>query len=115
MKLIRFKEVQKDGRPDGRIVRKLISHHFNKPVKSMAFYLCEVPGGKFGEHHHSEAEELIMFPNGGRITVNGKDIDMEDWDFVILAPGDKHGFSGECGNIIHLAMKFPDAEDKISD
>ena len=114
MKLVRYEEVKLDKRSDGRTVRKVLSHHFNQPMNSMALYLCEVPSGKFGEHFHSKSEEIIMFPVGGEISVNGKDYKMNNWDFVVLQPGDKHGFNGESEDIIHLAIKLPDSNDKIT-
>jgi len=114
MRLIRYKDAPTDNREDGRSVTTLISHAFKKPIGSFAFYLCKVPGGKFGAHHHSEAEEIIMFPIGGKITVNEEEYIMDKWDFVVLEPGDVHGSSSDSEDTIHLALKFPDVDDKVS-
>ena len=35
------------------------------------------------KHFHSKSEEIIMFPVGGEISVNGKDYKMNNWDFSI--------------------------------
>ena len=39
---------------------------------------------------------------------------MENWDGVILEPGDSHGFQGDCGPITHLAVKLPASNDKVT-
>lgn len=115
VKLVRYNEVDVERRPDGREVRQLISHAFDKPVDSITLYHCTVPKGRFSEHYHSESDEIIMFPLGGRITVNDETFDMEPWDFVLLEAGDRHGFEGDdCPDIIHLAIKVPDRDDKVS-
>lgn len=114
MKLIRRKEIETEERAFGRTVQKLLSHKFIESRDSMALFLCFVPKGKLDTHYHEKTEEIIIFPQGGKIEVNGTLYDMEPWDFVLLEPGDKHGFSGEDKDVIHLAMRFPDNDDKIS-
>ena len=89
MKIVRYKEVPVDRRSDGRSVRKLASVELGKLEKTnAALYFCEVPESRFEGHYHSDSTEVIMFPEGGDITVNGEDYAMDKWDFVILEPGD---------------------------
>ncbi len=114
MKIIRKEEVPTTNRPYGRTIQKLLSHKFANPVDSMAMFMCFVPKGKLDPHYHAETEEIIMFPQGGKIKINDETHEMNPWDFVLLEPGDKHGFTGEDKDVIHLAMRFPDNEDKIS-
>lgn len=115
MQIVRFNEIRGDRRPDGRVVRKLISHKFKKPVDSIVLYLCDVPKGKFGKHHHSKSDEIIVFPKGGKIAVNGKEYEMKPWDFVLLEKGDTHGLDSETQDTIHFAIKCPDVDDKVND
>ena len=115
MKLIRASQIKGEKRADGRTVKKLLELAFDEPIDSMVIYLCEVPSGKFEKHYHSECQEIICFPNGGKITVNGETYQMESWDMVLLDVGDVHGYEGdECPDILHLAIKLPNRDDKIT-
>lgn len=115
MKLIRASRIKGEKRADGRTVKKLLEHSFSKPIDSIVVYLCDVPGCKLEKHYHSESQEVICFPKGGKITVNGETYQMESWDMVLLEVGDTHGYEGdECPDILHLAIKLPNREDKVS-
>ncbi|MEA2037284.1 MAG: hypothetical protein U9O94_07260, partial [Nanoarchaeota archaeon] len=105
MKIVRRKDIEKQDRPYGRFVQKLLSYNFSKSRDSMALFLSYVPKGKLDTHHHAKTEEIILFPEGGKIEVNGELFSMEPWDLVVLEPGDKHGFSGEDKDVFHLAMR----------
>jgi len=115
MKIIRKKEIKTEERPFGRTVQKLLSHKFKEPRDSMAMFLSFVPKGKLDKHYHSNTEEIIVFPQGGNIEINGNLYKMEPWDSVFLEPGDRHGFAGEGGeDVLEFAMRFPDNEDKVN-
>ena len=95
MKIIRFKEIKTEDRLDGRIVSKLISHKLAKP-DSMAIYLNFVPKGRFSFHKHSECEEIIFFPKGGKMEINGKEYLLEyaipaDFALIRAHKGDRRG------------------------
>lgn len=107
MKIVRAKDIKGEARPDRRVVKRLLD--FN----DLTLYLCEVPQGKFGSHYHTGSTEVIVFPVGGRITINGQTFDMEPWDIAVMEIGDIHGFSGDCEDILHFAIKFPGVEDKV--
>ena len=114
MKLIRKNETKPDVRPDGRIVRKMIELKMKETVSTAVFYLNDVPNGNFGKHYHSNSTEIIWFPRGGKIEVNGKIYRMDEWDGVILESGDVHSYDkGDCKDVIHFAAKFPADEDKV--
>jgi quercetin dioxygenase-like cupin family protein len=114
MRLIRRAEVHCESRPDGRTVRKLLELDLGLDMSSAVIYLCEVPGGRFGAHYHSGSTEIIWFPNGGKIQVNEQTYEMEEWDAVLLAPGDVHGFDSDGGDdIVHFAIKLPATPDKV--
>lgn len=113
MKIIRKKDIKEEQRPFGRTVQKLLGYKFAKPRDSMALFLSFVPKSRLDEHYHAETEEIIMYPEGGKIKVNGNLYDMDPWDFVVLEPGDVHGFEGEYKDVFVLAMRFPDNTDKV--
>ena len=115
MKLIRASQIKGEGRADGRTVKELLEISFAEPVDSIVIYLCDVPSGKFGKHYHSESQEVICFPNGGKITINGETYQMESWDMVLLEVGDVHGYDGDkCPDIFHFAIKLPNRADKVT-
>lgn len=114
MKILRRENIEKQNRSDGRTVQKFLSHEFSVPIEKMALYLCDVPGGKFDDHYHTDATEVICFPQGGKITINETTYDMSEWDMVVLEPGDVHGYDGEsCDDILHLAVKMPNSDYKV--
>jgi len=114
MKIIKRSKIEIEKRPFGRTVQKLLSHKFIQPRDSIAMFLGFAPKGQLDFHYHEKTEEIIIFPEGGKIEVNGKLYDMEPWDMVLLEPGEIHGFDGEYKDVLHLALRFPDNEDKIS-
>lgn len=115
MKIIKRKEIESIERPFGRVLQKLLGHKFVKPRDSMAMFLSFVPKGKLDMHYHENSEELILFPQGGKIEVNNKLYTMEPWDSVFLDSGDVHGLNIEDKDVLLLALRFPDNnQDKIS-
>ena len=90
MKIVKAKDIKGDARPDGRLVKRLLD------LDDLTLYLCEVPQGKFGSHYHTSSTEIIVFPVGGRITINEQTFGMEPWDMAVMEAGDVHGFSGVC-------------------
>ena len=114
MKHLKKNDYQSDVRADGRTVRKMMELNVSEPVSSMVFYLNDVPNGNFGKHYHSKSTEIIWFPNGGKIEVNGEIYIMGNWDGMLLEPGDAHSYNkGDCNNVIHFAVKFPADNDKV--
>lgn len=114
MKIIKRKEIKEIKRPFGRIVQKLLGCKFIRPKDSMAMFLSFSPKAKLDFHYHANTEEIIIFPEGGKIEVDDKLYNMDPWDAVFLEPGEIHGFDGEYKDVMHLALRFPDNEDKIS-
>lgn len=114
MKIIHASEVSNEKKPYGRETKALFEHVFNKPAESIVFYLSSLPTGQFDEHYHSESEEIIWFPEGGEINVEGTNYRMGPWDAVFLESGERHGFKGNCGKTVHFAVKIPASKDKVS-
>ncbi len=114
MKIIRKDVAHCSIRKDGRKVTKLLEMNIDSFSSSMVLYHCDVPKGEFAEHYHAKSTELIFFPEGGKIKVNGKLYDMNPWDGVLLEPGDRHGYNeSECKDIIHFAIRIPSEDDKV--
>jgi quercetin dioxygenase-like cupin family protein len=114
MKLIRAAEVPVEERAFGRTVQKVLDLKLCQSFDSMVIYLGRSPQGRLDTHHHSESHEIIFFPQGGFLTVNGSPYEFAAWDGVLLEPGDSHGNeSGENHNTIHLAIKVPGHNDKV--
>jgi len=114
MKIIRKNEIETEDRLFGRTVQKLLSHKFKEKKDSMALFLCFVPKGKLDKHYHIKTEEIIIFPEGGKIEVNKRLFDMNPWDLILLEPGDIHGFTEDDKDVLQLALRFPDGNDKVS-
>ena len=114
MKIIKKSEADIFERPYSRKTYKLLSHKFDNPIESIVFYLSFLPTGRFDKHHHSKSNELIFFPNGGKMKVNNELYTLEEWDGVLLEPGDTHGLDIVDKDTVHLAIKMPDINDKIS-
>ena len=112
MKVIRKEEADILNRPYGRQTYLLFSHRFDQPIDSIIFYLSELPTGQLDEHYHTRSEELIFFPEGGAMRVNGEIVKLGPWDGVFLEPGDKHGLELKDKPTVHLAIKMPDVSDK---
>jgi len=103
------------NRPYGRRTRKLFEYSFPSPVSSIVLFHSLLPQGRFDEHYHTGSHELILFPKGGKITVNGVDHSLREWEGVLLEPGDSHGYNKEDQNdIVHLAIKMPADHDKVN-
>lgn len=114
MKIIRADKIKGERKPFGRITKKLLEHKFREPISDIVFYLSSMPTGKLDKHYHAESEEIICFPKGGKINVNGRLYEMREWDMVLLDIGDVHSCEEECGDVIHFAIKMPNVEDKVN-
>ena len=91
MIVIRKEEADLLKRPFGRQTYRLFSHRFDRPVDSIIFYLSVLPTGQFDEHYHTQSEEMIFFPEGGKMRVNGEIVQFEreitrDCDAGLVAP-----------------------------
>lgn len=115
MKIIRAADVKPYERPHERMVRQLVQIDFPRAMTSMACFLGYAPRGHLDEHYHRDSIELIFFPMGGRIRVNGEHHEMNEWDVVILEAGDVHGYEPEAGQeraAVHFAIKLPSDPDR---
>lgn len=115
MKIIRASGITEEERPFGRTVKKLFEYLFPKEASSIVLYLNNLPDGRFDPHYHSKSFEIVIFPKGGMIEVNGSVFNLGVWDLVFLEPGDVHGYTKlDCGNVLHLAIKIQADDDKVS-
>lgn len=115
MKIFRLKDKQEEDRKYGRKVRKVIEFSFSEPVSDFVAYYVESPNGMVDGHYHTDSEELIVFPIGGQLRINGELILFDAWDSVMLHKGDIHELEEDTGReTIHFALKFPGCSDKVS-
>ncbi len=113
MKIIRKSLANSKSRSDGRTVTTLSEISLNHNISSLVLYHCDVPNGKFTAHLHKESHEIILFPVGGKMIVNGNKYEFGAWDGVFLEPGDIHGYDhDDCNDIVHLAIRMPNIVDK---
>lgn len=111
MKVVRTKDIQSEARPMGRTVRTLLKL---TNLDECTIYFGESEKGRIDQHFHEHGQELIFFPVGGFLEINGDIIEFESWDAVLLEPGDVHG-NLDCPEMqtIHLAIKFSHETDKV--
>ncbi len=114
MKIIRNEEVKKEPRDLGRVVQKMLNHKFSSPKDSLVIFYSHVPKGKVDFHYHNNSEEIIIFPQGGKMEINKVVYSFEPWDILLIEPRDIHGFDGEDKDVLHIALRLPDNSDKIS-
>ncbi|MCK5305924.1 MAG: hypothetical protein KAJ66_02215 [Candidatus Omnitrophica bacterium] len=112
MKIIRSNSIKPSKRPLGRRVKKMLELKLKPPVDSMAIYLNFLPQGKLDKHYHSKSQEIICFPQGGRISVNGRRYKMNIWDMVLLDIGDVHCCERKGKSTLHFVIKVPNIKDK---
>ena len=92
MKIIRLKEIEKQFRPDGRTVQKLLQQELSREFSSWQFlYVVHPPKLKEDLHSHNKSYEALYFLDGARYKINGVDYDINNGDMVIFEPGDIHG------------------------
>ena len=119
MKLIKREKVPEYMRHDGRKVKKLLRHKFIAPRDSMVLFLSYAPKGNIDYHYHKKTEEIIIFPEGGKIEVNNKLYRLGPLDAILIEPCEVHGFKADKSKVEYkdtyvIAMRFPDNNDKIS-
>ena len=92
MKIINFKELEVNERPDGRSVITYINKELGMEVSSLQFLFVTHPAG-FEEklHSHEKSFEIFYFFNEAKYRINGEDYEVDKGDLVIFEPGDIHG------------------------
>ena len=76
-------------------------------------FLSKGPHGHLSKHRHVNTHEIIVFPTGGCLEVNNKMNKFNEWDCVLLEPGDIHGYKGNSlGETIHFAIYLSHEKDR---
>ncbi len=92
MRIIRFNELSKQDRPDGRTVTKIVQQELNQDVNSMQLlYVTHPRGLKEILHSHEKSYEMLLFLDEANYRINNEDYHINANDFVIFEPGDVHG------------------------
>lgn len=112
MEILTLENNPKYDREYQRKVYKLFSQKFNDG--NIGIYLGVAPTGHLEEHFHAKSNEIIFFPIGGSLKINGTIYKFGKWDGVLLHPGDIHGWPIKGNEVVqHLAIKFPDIDDRV--
>lgn len=92
MKIIRFSELKKNDRPDGRTVTKIVQQELEQAVSStQILYVTHPPKLKEDLHTHKKSYEMLLFLDVANYHINGKEYHICQNDLVIFEPGDIHG------------------------
>lgn len=92
MKIIKFKDIEKQDRPDGRTVSKFIKKDLGMNFSSLQFLFVTHPTNfKETLHSHQKSFEILYFLDKAYYKINGKDYLINKGDLVIFEPGDVHG------------------------
>lgn len=113
MEILKLDDLPNYSREFERKVYKLFTERTNN--QNIGIYLGIAPTGHLEKHMHTKSSEIIFFPIGGSLEINGIVYEFGAWDGVRLDPGDIHGwpFKGK-KPIHHLAIKFPDIDDRVA-
>jgi quercetin dioxygenase-like cupin family protein len=113
MIIFSLNDSEKYDRSDGRQVHILLKEKLGKSYDGITLFFSKGPDGHLSKHCHSNTDEIIVFPTGGCLEVNNKKYDFNEWDCVLLEPGDVHGYDGESiGQTIHFAILLTDKKDR---
>ena len=92
MRIIRFNEIEKQDRSDGRTVRKLLQKELGMQASSLQIlYVTHPPNLKEELHSHNNSYEALYFLDKAKYRINDKDYDIKQGDLVLFEPGDIHG------------------------
>lgn len=115
MKIISLNDVESYSRNDGRTVHVLLREHLDIPPEGITLFLSKGPHGHINHHYHSRTPEIIIFPKGGKLIINDEEYHFNEWDGVLLEPGDRHGYTDESlGDTLHFAILLSDRDDRKS-
>ena len=113
MKIFSLNASERYNRSDGRQVHILLKEKLGKSYDGITLFLSKGPDGHLSKHRHINTHEIIVFPNSGCLKINNKMYNFNDWDCVLLEPGDIHGYDGKSlGKTIHFAIYLSDEKDR---
>ena len=113
MKIFSLEESDNYKRTDGRQVHVLLKEKLGKSYDGITLFFSKGPAGHLSRHCHNNTHEIIVFPNGGCLEVNKIMYNFNEWDCVLLEPGDIHGYDGESiGPTLHFAILLTDKNDR---
>ncbi len=111
MKVLASDQVPFESRKYGRKVKRIFDEEIDNT--SCVIYLSMLEG-QLDYHYHKSSHEIIIFPEGGCLEVNGKLHQFGPYGAVLLEPGDVHGLSAsEAQKQTHIAIKIPRDNDKV--
>ena len=113
MKIFSLSSADGYTRPDGRQVHILLKEKLGKSYDGITLFFSKGPKGHLSKHCHNNTHEIIVFPTGGCLEINNVIHEFNEWDCVLLEPGDIHGYDRESiGETIHFAILLTDKKDR---
>jgi len=113
MKIFSLKDSDGYNRSDGRQVNILLKEKLGKSYSGITLFLSKGPKGHLSKHYHSQTHEIIIFPTSGSLEINDVMHKFDEWDCVLLEPGDVHGYENESlGHTAHFAIYFSTEQDR---
>lgn len=108
MKWIKFNEVEKQVRPDGRTIRNFVKKELGINVSSLQFlFVTHPPKLKEALHSHLKSFEILYFLDKAKYRINNKDYEMDEGDLIIFEPGDIHGAIPIDNEVRLLVIQLP--------
>lgn len=115
MKIFSLSNADGYTRTDGRQVHVLLKEKLGKSYDGITLFFSKGPKGHLSKHRHNNTHEIIVFPTGGSLKINNVNHKFNEWDCVLLEPGDIHGYEGESlGETIHFAIHLTYEKDRES-
>ena len=92
MKWIKFNEIEKQERNDGRTVRRLLKEKLGIEIDEIQIlFVTHPPGINEALHSHQKSFEILYFFDKARYNINNKNYEIEEGDIVVFEPKDIHG------------------------
>ncbi len=114
MKIVSFAQQESVFRPDGRLIKDLISKDLGMSVHDLKLIYVEHPEN-FTEkiHYHKEIHEIFFFLDDARYRINGKDYEIKKFDLVVFEPDDIHGGLPTSNKVALFIIQVPaNSKDK---
>mgnify|MGYP001562348494 CR=1 FL=1 len=92
MKWIKFNKIERQTRPDGRTIRKLLKEELGISISSLQIlFVTHPPNIKEALHCHEKSFEILYFLDKAYYKINGKGYLINKGDLIVFEPGDVHG------------------------
>lgn len=92
MKLIKYHEIEKQERNDGRTVRRLLKEKLGMEFDELQIlFVTHPPNLKEALHSHQKSFEILYFLDKAKYKINNIDFEINEGDIIVFEPKDVHG------------------------